>query len=248
MSGGWLRAHLRLARAGLGMAVALAAAFWPVLLWPVRLLGHPLHLYTLARILEEFLVLAVLPVAVPLWSDVEGLRPGWWRALPFRRAPTVAGRLLLPVAVYLVLAGTIVALAFAGSAKAGTTGTETLPLPALVRVVVAAVPPALLLSGLASVVAVAVRMPVAGAGAALAWWCLEMLTGGDLSGPLYLFATTHGLPLLEVEPARIQAALRGDAPCPAAFLANRWALVGLTGALLVLTHWLYRRDEAFLRR
>lgn len=248
MSGGWLRAHLRLARAGLGMAVALAAAFWPVLLWPERLLGHPLHLYTLARILEEFLVLAVLPVAVPLWSDVEGLRPGWWRALPFRRGPTVAGRLLLPVAVYLVLAGTTVALALAGSGKAGNPGTEALPLPAVVQVVVAAVPPALLLSALASAVAVAVRMPVAGAGAALAWWCLEMLTGGDLSGPLYLFATTHGLPALEVEPVQVLAALGVYAPYPASFLANRWAVAGLAGALLVLTHWLYRRDEAFLRR
>ena len=243
MSLGLLRVHLRLARSGLGMAAGLAAAFLPVLIWPERLTGHPLHLHTVLRLVEEFLVLAVLPATVPLWADVEGRRPGLWRALPFRRAAVVLWRCGLPLAVYLLVALGMVALAVPRLAGPGGT-----PWGVGLRVVVVALPAAAWLGALAALVAVLVRVPVAGAGAAMAWWALEAVTQGDVTGSLYLFAGSGGLRAAGVDPGAVVEALALGQPLPPALVANRWALVGLAGLAALATAELYRRNERFLRQ
>ncbi|HEY8488633.1 MAG TPA: hypothetical protein VIL38_06120 [Thermaerobacter sp.] len=242
MSLGLLRVHLRLARSGLGIAAGVAAAFLPVLIWPERLAGHPLHWHTVLRLVEEFLVLAVLPATVPLWSDVEGRRPGLWRALPFSRATVVLWRCGVPLAVYV-----LVALGMVAVALFRLTGPGGTPWGAGLRVVALALPAAAWLGALAALVAVLVRVPVAGAGAAMAWWALEAVTQGDLTGPLYLFAGSGGLRAAGVDPGAVMEALALGRPLPPALVANRWALLALAGLATLVTAQLYRRNERFLR-
>ena len=243
MSAGLVRLHLRLARPGLAVTAVLGLAFVPVLVWPERLIRHPLALHTLLRLVEEFLVLAVLPVTVSLWADVEGRRPGLWRALPFRRTVVVLERIGLALATYLLVAlgmttVAVLRLAPAGGAPWGTG----------LRAVGLALPAAAWLGALAALVAVLVRTPVAGAGAAVAWWALEAVTRGDLTGSLYLFAASGGLRAAGVDPAAIVEALALGQPLPPALVANRWALVGLAGLAALATAERYRRNERFLRQ
>lgn len=243
MSGGLLRLHLRLARPGLVATACLGLAFVPVLVWPERLIGHPLGLHTVLRLVEEFLVLVVLPVTVPLWSDVEGRRPVLWRALPFRRAVVVLCRFGLPLAAFALVATGMVGLAALRTAAPGGVSWQV-----GLRVVALALPAAAWLGALAALVSVLVRVPVAGAGAAMAWWALEAVTQGDVTGSLYLFAASGGLRGAGVDPGAILEALALGNPLPPAFLANRWELVGLACLAALATAELYRRNERFLRQ
>src|SRR5690606_25746004 len=84
-----LRLHLRLAREGLILAAGMGLLGALLIHRAEVVLGRPPFTHTLHRLAEEFLVLAALPVAVQLWSDVEGLRPALWRALPFFRGEVV---------------------------------------------------------------------------------------------------------------------------------------------------------------
>lgn len=196
MRGDLIRLHLRLARQGLAWSALLALGAGAALAWPEQILGHPPTARTLLRLAEEFLVLLVLPVAVALWSDVEGRRPGLWRALPFRRGAVTACRLVLPLAVYGLVTGGLVV---AGGLRMPPPVGPLDPASGL-RLVAAGLPVAAVLGAVAAAGAVLTRVPAAGAAVALAWWAVESMTGGDLTGMFFLFAASHGLPGGGAEP------------------------------------------------
>jgi len=215
-----LRLHLRLAREGLILAAGMGLLGALLIHRAEVVLGRPPFTHTLHRLAEEFLVLAALPVAVQLWSDVEGLRPALWRALPFFRGEVVLLRLLLPVAVYAAV--TIPVLVDGRRLVADP------PAP-VAAMVIQGLPVAGLLAALTGLLAVVTRIPVAGAAGALAWWAVESLTRGDLTGALYLFAASG------LEPGTVNLGM------------NRAAL-GLLAAAAGCVTWAYfRQDERFLR-
>ena len=222
---GLIRVHLRLAREGLAAVAVLGLLSWAFLAQGERLLGHPVAPHTLLRLAEEFLVLGALPVAVPLWADVEGRRPALWRALPFHRGAVVALRLVLPVLVYVLVAAPVL---LEGKGQVEAFGGSLDAVQAL-GMVLMGVPVAALLSAVTGAVAVASRAPLAGAAAGLAWWAVESITRGDLSGNLFLFAASEG-----------KVAGPG-------LVANRLALAGLAVVAAAAAWWGYRRDERFLR-
>ncbi|HEY8394749.1 MAG TPA: hypothetical protein VIK92_08135 [Thermaerobacter sp.] len=215
-----MRVHLRLAREGLILAAVMGLLGALLLHRAESIIGYPPWTHTLHRLAEEFLVLAVLPVAAQLWSDVEGRRPALWRALPFSRGEAVLLRLLLPVAVYAAVTVPVL--------LDGRRLVVDPPAP-VAAMVLHGLPVAALLSGLTAVLAVLARMPVAGAAGALAWWAVESLTRGDLTGPLYLFAASGS------EPGTVHLGM------------NR-AVLGLLAAAAGCVTWAYfRQNERFLR-
>ncbi|MBZ4664841.1 hypothetical protein [Mahella sp.] len=167
-------------------------------------------------VVERYLALTVLFVAVQMWSDIEGRRPRLLLSLPFNRAEMVFNRLLLPMAVYAFIAATILLYADINIADMD-----------IWEMGVNSLPPAFLLLAAATLVGLLARNGMAGASVAMAWWLMEITSGGRYTKQFYLFAASDTKPEVNL-------------------VANRWELAVIAVIMAVAAWRLYRRNERFM--